>query len=141
MSQLQPQANAYEIEAVFNLPPEGRSNQVFGLNLCVGPTSKVVVGFDAQTSNLFLDRSQSGNVSFHPRFPGTVTAPLPVPEGYVKFDIFVDTSSIEIFMNDGRVAQSALIYPEAANVGVELFSVNGTTTLRKLTVWPMSPIH
>lgn len=141
LSQFQPQANAYEIEAVFNLPSEGRSNQVFGLNLCVGPTSKVVVGFDAQTSNLFLDRSQSGNVSFHPRFPGTVTAPLPVPEGYVKFDIFVDTSSIEIFMNDGRVAQSALIYPEAANVGVELFSVNGTTTLRKLTVWPMSPIH
>jgi len=140
LEEFQPTSNAYEIEAVFNLPLNDQNDQVFGFNLCVGPTNKVVVGYDAKTSNLFLDRSQSGNVSFHPRFPGTVTAPLPAPEGYIKFHIFVDKSSIEIFMNDGRVAQSALIYPDSAHVGIEIFSINGQINMRKLTAWSLSTI-
>jgi len=140
LDEFQPGINSYEIEVIFNLPPDEQANQVFGLNLCVGPTNKVVLGFEAQTSNLFLDRSQSGLVSFHPRFPGTVTAPLPVPEGYVKFHIFVDKSSIEIFMNDGRIAKSALIYPDADSLGIELFSLNGPVTVRKLTAWTLNTI-
>ena len=140
LDEFQPAENVYEIEAVFNLPHDESNDHIFGLNLYVGPTNKVVVGYAAKTSNLYLDRSQSGLVDFHPRFPGTVTSPLPAPEGYIKFRIFVDKSSIEIFMNDGLVAQSALIYPDAASVGVELFSVNSPVSLQKLTAWPLSSI-
>lgn len=141
LDEFQPAANAYELEAVFNLPPAGEGAPVFGLDLCVGPTNKLTVGYDTKTSNVYLDRSQSGYVSFHPRFPGTVTAPLPAPEGEVRFHIFVDKSSVEIFMNDGRVAQSALVYPDAAHVGVRLFSLDAPVTLRKLTAWPLAATY
>ncbi len=132
--------NVYEVEAVFNLPVDENNDHLFGFNLCVGPTNKVVVGYNARTSNLFLDRGQSGLVSFHPRFPGTVTAPVPAPDGVLKLRIFVDRSSIEIFINDGLIAQSALIYPDAADIGIELFSLHTPVTLQKLTVWPLSTI-
>ncbi|MBU0677374.1 MAG: GH32 C-terminal domain-containing protein [Verrucomicrobia bacterium] len=138
LTSFEPTENAYEIEAVFNLPRSNENAQNFGLNLCVGPTNKVVVGLEAQTSTLYLDRTLSGDVSFSPAFPGSVTAPCPVPDGEVRFHIFVDRSCIEIFMNDGTVVQSALIYPDAANTGIQLFSLNGAVTLRKLTAWPLS---
>lgn len=137
VSQFKPTNNAYEVEAEFNLYG---TNQNCGLNLCVGGTNKVVVGYDASSSNIYLDRRASGNVSFSPYFPNIVNAPFWTTTGYVKFHIFVDQSSIEVFVNDGRVVLTSLIFPDPANLGVQLFSLNGQTTLRYLTAWHLSSI-
>lgn len=137
LSQFQPQANTYELEAIFNLYG---SNQNFGLNLCVGGTNKVVIGYDAATGNVFLDRRASGNVSFSSSFPNIVTAPLSTQVGYVKFHIFVDQSSIEVFVNDGQAVLTSLIFPDPSNLGLQLFSANGVTTLRSFSAWNLASI-
>jgi len=136
LNEFQPNANTYELEAAFD--PAG-SSQCFGLNLCVGGTNKVVVGYDASASNVFLDRRASGNISFSPAFPNIVTAPLPRPER-IQFHIFVDQSSIEIFVNDGQVMFTSLIFPHPANLGLQAFSTTSSTTLRSLRVWPLASI-
>ncbi|MDI5791089.1 GH32 C-terminal domain-containing protein [Bacillus licheniformis] len=52
---------------------------------------------------MFVDRSQSGNVSFNPNFnTGKHAAPLEPVAGKVKMRIYVDRSSVEVFGNDGR---------------------------------------
>jgi fructan beta-fructosidase len=73
LTEFQPATNTYEIEAVFTL---GSPNANFGLNLCVGDSQRVVVGFDASSSNLYLDRRDSGFVSLSPSFPRVVNALL-----------------------------------------------------------------
>ena len=108
LNEFQPRANTYELEAIFDLHGPSR---IFGLNLCVGGTNKVVVGYDAFTSNVFLDRRASGNTSFSPAFPNIVTAPLPRPDR-IQFHLFVDQSSIEVFVNDGQVVLTSLIFPD-----------------------------
>jgi len=137
LGEFQPQKNTYEVEATFNLHA---ANQNFGLNLCVGGPDKVVLGYDANTSNIYLDRRSSGNVSFDPDFPNIVTAPYSTQAGYIKFHMFVDQSSIEVFVNDGEIVMSSLIFPDPSSLGIELFSLNGATTLRSLKAWPLASI-
>lgn len=138
LSQIQPKANSYELDAVFNL---SATNQNFGLNLCVGgTTNKVVLGYDASTRNIYLDRTESGNVSFSSSFPNVVAAPFSPQNGYVEFHIFVDQSSIEVFVNGGSAVLTSLIFPSQTDLGVQLFSNNGTTTLRSLNFWYLTSI-
>ena len=137
LAEFQPLKNTYELEATFNLHA---STQNFGLNLCVGGSDKVVLGYDARTSNLYLDRRASGNVSFDPDFPNIVTAPYSTQAGYIKFHVFIDQSSIEVFVNDGEIVMTSVIFPDPASLGIELFSTNGATTLRSLKAWPLSSI-
>jgi len=133
----QPTNNTYEIETVFNLQSQAQN---FGINLCVGGTNKVVVGYNATNSNVYLDRTASGNVSFNSSFPCIVTAPFPTKAGYIKFHIFVDQSSIEVFVNDGQQVLTSLIYPDPSSLGVQIFSLNGATTLRSFQAWQLKSI-
>ena len=137
LDQFKPKANVYEMDAVFNI---SATNQNFGLNLCVGGTNKVVVGYDVAAANVYLDRRASGNTSFSPYFPNIAHAPFMPAGNTVEFHIFVDQSSIEIFVNKGEVVLTSLIFPDPSSLGVQLFSENGGTTLQKLNAWPLASI-
>lgn len=136
LADFQPATNTYEIEAVFK--PNGGGN--FGLNLCVGGTQRVTVGYDASSSNLYLDRRNSGFVSLSPSFPRIVNAPYRPSGDQIKLRIFVDQCSIEIFADEGRLVLTSQIYPDPAGTGIELFSLGGKTTLSSLRAWPLASI-
>lgn len=137
LTEFQPLRNAYELEAIFNLD---NATQNFGLNLCVSGTNKVVVGYDASIGNVYLDRRSCGNVGFSSSFPNVTVAPFTTSAGYVKFHIFVDQSSIEVFVNDGQAVMTSLIFPDPSSLGLQLFSLNGDTTLRCLSAWELVSI-
>jgi len=138
LSQINPLANSYELDAIFNV---SSTNQDFGLNLCVGgTTNQVVLGYHAWTENVYLDRRNSGNVSFSGSFPNVVTAPVVPQNGAVEFHIFVDHSSIEVFVDGGKTLLTSLIFPSSTDLGVQVFSNNGMTTLRSLDFWYLTSI-
>lgn len=133
-----PARNVYEVEAVFYLDDAGA--QQVGLNLCAGGGDVVAIGYDALSRNVFLDRRKSGNVGFSERFPRRVSAPFFEPGGEIKFNVFVDQSSIEVFVNDGRRVLTSQIYPDPGNRGVELFSYRGDVILSSLSAWELASI-
>lgn len=141
LTEFTPAYNYYEIDAVFNVSAGAN----FGLNLCVSGTNKVVLGYDATSSNLYLDRTKSGNVAFSSAFPNVVTAPLSPDNGQIKLHIYIDQSSIEVFANDGDRVMSSLIYPDASSKLIQLFSTNGATIVQSLkaynlkSIWLTSP--
>lgn len=132
-----PNMNCYELEAIFKVDSDSLE---FGLNLCVEGSNKVVLGYNAVTNNMYLDRRNSGNVSFNSSFPKIVSAPLSPVNGQVKFHVFIDQSSVEVFANDGVKAISSLIYPEPTSKGIQLFSNKGKTTLVSLVAWNLKSI-
>jgi sucrose-6-phosphate hydrolase SacC (GH32 family) len=137
LAEFQPRRNTYELEAIFTLDS---TNQNFGLNLCVSGTNKVVLGYDGSAGNLYLDRRASGDVAFSSNFPTYVTAPFFTSQSYLKFHVFVDQSSIEVFANDGQVVLTSLIFPANSSLGVQLFSLTGSVTLRCLSAWELNSI-
>ncbi|MEH7120581.1 glycoside hydrolase family 32 protein [Neobacillus vireti] len=61
-------------------------------------------------------------------------APFDVSKKNVHLKILVDRSSIEVFVDDGRVVHSNLIFPKTTDQGITLFSVGGKAVFKDLVI-------
>lgn len=62
------------------------------------------------------------------------TAPFPAEQTQVHLKILVDKSSIEVFVDDGKVVQSNLIFPHADDQAITLYSDGGTAIFKNMTI-------
>ncbi|HYO81328.1 MAG TPA: glycoside hydrolase family 32 protein [Bryobacteraceae bacterium] len=114
--------DAYEIQAI--LAP-GAS-----VALRVGTGEETVIGL--RDGKLYVDRSRSGNVEFHPSFAGVHAAPVGHGKP-VSVRAFVDRSSIEVFGEGGSITITDRIFPSSESLGVQ---VRGD--VRDVRVWPLA---
>jgi sucrose-6-phosphate hydrolase SacC (GH32 family) len=130
------QGNQLELELEFDPQRTG----VEGVKLFKGAGEETVIGVDRDRGIVFVDRTRSGNVGFNPKFSGVYAAPLPARDGSVKLHVFVDASSVEVFVNDGEKVFTVLAYPSADSRGVELFGPDNGAKIRSLDVWTLKSI-
>ncbi|ASA24816.1 glycoside hydrolase family 32 protein [Paenibacillus donghaensis] len=64
------------------------------------------------------------------------TAPFDVSKKKVHLKIFVDKTSVEVFIDDGTIVYSSLIFPELNDQGITLFSEGGTAIFRNIVIKP-----
>ena len=93
-----------------------------------------MIGYDAETDELYVDRTRSGRVDFSRDFPGVQRAPLAARHGKVRLRILVDWSSVEVFADRGRRVITDQVFPDASSDGVELFADGGSATLNSLKI-------
>jgi fructan beta-fructosidase len=102
------------------------------VHLRKGRDEQTVLGL--RGGELFLDRTRSGDVSFHKSFAGVQKAPV-TPGGPVRVQVFVDRSSVEVFANHGEVTITDRIFPGPESLGIEI-----TGEVRDLRVWPLRSV-
>jgi len=79
-------------------------------------------------------------VDFNPQFSGVQVAPLPGITGNVKLHIFVDASSVEVFVNDGERVFTDLVFPSSDSRGVEFFQSESDARVRSAQVWTLKSV-
>ena len=92
------------------------------------------IEFDGASSTLRLDRRASGAGA------GGVRTSPPLAGGRLRLRLFVDHSSIEVFVNDGEQVFTARIFPPAGAEAIRFFSV-GAAVLKEATFWPLARAH
>jgi fructan beta-fructosidase len=117
-----------------------KTAEKFGLKVRTGNGEETVIGYDVAASELYVDRTRSGNVGFSRDFPGVQRAPLTARDGDVRLRILVDWSSVEVFAENGERVITDQIFPSGTSEGVELFSEGGDATLDSLAIWQMRSI-
>ncbi len=113
----------------------------FGLKLRVGTDQETVLRYDCAAGTLTLDRSQAG-VSPAEAFssPGTYSADIALTkDGVLKLQIFLDRSTLEVFVNGGAAVGSMLHFPDAQSTGMAFFTEGGSTEI-SCTVYQMHGI-
>ena len=70
-----------------------------------------VITYDQKAMTLSCDRTKSGLTDFSQHFNDIATAP--VHRKITSLRIFIDTSSIEVFANDGEVCMTSLVFPSS----------------------------
>lgn len=140
------QGQQVELIAEFELDQAER----FGLRVRCGPSrssvpgggseQQTVIGYDVERQQLYVDRTRSGEVGFHPSFPAVHVAPLSPHENRVRLHILVDASSVEVFGNRGEVVISDRIFPDPSSNRIELFADGGSARLVSLDAWPLDSI-
>jgi fructan beta-fructosidase len=123
----------FEISARFAL---GNARE-FGLKLDGGDGARTLIGFDASTNTVFVDRSRSGLMTQHPHFGGRRSAPVE-PAPTLQLRILVDRCSVEVFINDGAVVITELIFPIAAVHALEVYAVDGSVDLLSIDTWQLA---
>jgi fructan beta-fructosidase len=123
----------YQLDATF---AAGTATE-FGLVLRRGAHEGTRVGYDTLNGELVLDRTASGRVDFSPHFPGIDAAPVALDHSRLQLRIYLDTTSLEVFAQDGLVSITDQIFPDPSSTGLALYSLGGTAHLISLTVTPL----
>ncbi len=123
-----------EINAEFEI---GTDTHDFGLRVFVGATEYTTIGYSIHTGQLYVDRTHSGDSSFHPAFARRHVVDLAPIDGRIRLRIFIDHSSVEVFANDGILTLTDQVFPSEGSVGLELFAEGGPVVLSALDVYRM----
>ena len=124
----------YELKAGF----EPSTNAVFELHLAKGADEVTVLRFDVPSRQFTLDRTRSGKTEFSANFPGTYTAPFFLnDDGEIDLHLFMDTSSIDLFVNNGAQVMTSLILPKPDSRGLELHVFRGELEEAELELWEL----
>jgi fructan beta-fructosidase len=118
----------FELEA--NITP-GKARSV-GFRIRSGEDEFTEIAFDRNYSGVYVDRTKSGNVSFHKAFPGRHTAPARTIDSELTLQIFVDRSTVEVFINDGEAVISDRIFPTDKATSIEVFSGDNSAKISSL---------
>jgi fructan beta-fructosidase len=66
---------------------------------------------DVEKQQVLFDRNKSGLVKFSDKFTGVQRAPFNNQQDQLKLELYIDRSSVEIFINDGELVCTNQIFP------------------------------
>lgn len=105
-----PKVNDGICEITADVKASGKGTANFTLSNSDG--EKVTVSYDAATNEVTFDRMHGTFTDIAHSFPAVTKAPAYGSEGKVSLRIFVDKSSVEVFVNDGKSTMTNLVFPE-----------------------------
>lgn len=112
------------------------SAPVFGIELFPGTRSSMRLAYETATQTLTITRPR-GRFSV---FPTRYSGPLAPINGQIQLQILIDQSSVEVFANDGQLAMTSQVFPDADADGIRLFAEGGAVTLRSLEAYTLESI-
>lgn len=119
------------VELEFELEMNNASKA--GVKLFKGAYNETVLSYDKATQTLTFDRSRSGkSISGAESNDFYRAETIPLIDGKIKLRIFLDVSSVEVFINDGYMTMTSNVYPDEFDVGIEFFSENGQARIPSL---------
>lgn len=128
--------NRLEIIVQFSLADFQGS--AFGIKVCCSDDfqEETVFRYDVKDSTISFDRNRSGKGE-----GGVRRAALDVKEtDTITFHLFIDRSSVELFVNDGRLVMTGRIYPSETSQAVELFAEGGDVKVLSIDAWKLKDI-
>lgn len=125
-----------EIIAEFSL--NGCTAQKFGMNIRCSKdrTEKTTIYYDLKSGKINTDRNHSGKGE-----GGIRRSKIHGQDREsIKLHLFIDRSSLELFINNGETVMTSRIYPDPSSVYVDLFAEEGEVLLLNLDAWKLARI-
>ncbi|KTT30049.1 glycoside hydrolase family 32 protein [Pseudomonas rhizoryzae] len=106
----------------------------FGLALRVDPQGReeTLLYVDAQAGRLVLDRERAGR-----GVAGVRSLPLAAGQTTLHLRLYLDRSSLEVFVDDGLYTFGSRLYPGPDSHGIALFASNGSALFNELHGWTL----
>ncbi|MBS1089787.1 glycoside hydrolase family 32 protein [Gluconobacter wancherniae] len=96
----------------------------------------LTIGFDAFSSQLWLDRGELNGFS-QPFFTERFSTPLTADSRRFSLHIVLDACALEIFANDGMSVGTALVFPANPLDTLSLQATNAGATVQNVKLYPL----
>ena len=117
-----------------------RDARDMGFRLLRGEGEETLVGFTTAPAEVYIDRTESGDSSFHESFAGRHSARLEPVRGIVELRILVDRSVVEVFAGGGRATITDRVFPRPESTGLSLYSAGGEAHITRLRAWKLQSV-
>jgi fructan beta-fructosidase len=84
----------------------------FSITLSNNAGEKVVIGYDKQANQYFIDRTASGKTNFEKGFAGKHVAPRLSANENLDLILIIDNASVELFGDDGLSVMTEIFFPQ-----------------------------
>ncbi len=130
--------NTLELELEVDLK---QANQ-FGVKLYKGNGEETLLYYIKDKQYVIFDRFRSGHYIESPYeiHSGIRIVPVNVTNNILKWRIFLDRCTVEVFINDGERAISSTVFPTNKEYGIEFFS-DKDVEIKTISKWELVLIH
>lgn len=132
-----PEGGAYRLDLTVERP-ENHEGSEARLKLESDGRTFATIGYNFPDQTVSLTREQPSGTDLGPLFSQPRTASVPGSDGVVKLTVFVDYSSVEVFVNEGEQALTSLVFPGSERHAISMSTDKGTLSLKSLTSTSMS---
>lgn len=133
---LEVQGDLLELELELDLTASNAERFGLALRCSDDEQQRTLLYFDAMARRLVLDRQHAGaGVS------GVRSVPVAAGQTRIALRIFLDRSSIEVFVNDGDYSLTSRIYPGPASLAVSAFALNGVGVFGPVQAWRLADLQ
>ncbi|MCB2362415.1 glycoside hydrolase family 32 protein [Clostridium estertheticum] len=121
-----------ELKLIFDL--NECTSDAIGLKILGAIQEEIVLTYNLESKILSLDCSKFGRAK-----DGVRKIKLDKNEK-LSLHIFLDRSSIEVFVNEGEATMTSRIYSKETRAGIELFTNNGEVNIENFIYWTLKDI-
>ncbi len=126
-----------ELELEFDLSSSTATDFGFVLKNKLG--EQVIIGYHRIDSTFYIDRTKSGKSSFSDKFARVDSTPYSA-HSTMKIRAFVDVASVEVFVDDGRLAMTEIFFPNEDFTITQIFSNGGSVNLQAGRIYALESI-
>lgn len=124
----------FEIVATFEFLVQAEQ---FGIELVSGIEPFMTLGYSPKSKRVFANRMMSETAVFHEGFAATHTAGYEPMGNSITLRLFIDRSTLELFVDDGIITFSERVFPAEGTLTIAFFSEQEPTLLKRLQIFPL----
>jgi len=121
------------LELIVELDPAAA--QRIGIDLNAGD-QRVRIAYNVASAELIVERPPISQEKFQTRY----TVPLPLTNGRLKLQLFLDHSALEVFANDGTFSSTSLVFTDEPVDAVSLFASGGEAQIVAVEAYTLGSI-
>lgn len=109
----QAQTEAYNgsAEIILEFDLNGSTADAFGIELLNDAGERIRIGYDRVSNRYYSDRTQAGKSDFYTGFSGVHYAPRYSDNPVIRFHLFADVASAELFADGGTSCLTSTFFP------------------------------
>jgi fructan beta-fructosidase len=96
--------------------------QSFSLTLSNEKGEKIVIGYEKESNQYFIDRTMSGKTNFEKGFAAKHTAPRFSDKQKLDLTLIIDDASLELFADDGLTVMTSIFFPNVPLTDIQIQS-------------------
>ncbi|WP_438963504.1 glycoside hydrolase family 32 protein [Winogradskyella sp.] len=100
-----------------------------------GNGDSLIIGLNNSSKTIYLDRTKSGKVDFSEKFaPNISKVKLSDMINDAKFQILLDKTSVELFVNDGEIVMTELFFPNNPLDQISIISEDSNFIIKNIVI-------